>query len=698
MSQNLNINSQDGLLVYWNFDEIIDNNCVLDLVSNNKDQITGYVDLLEGVKGNALRIDGFTTKLIVPKNRFPETLDQFSISAWVAFDAYPWNNAPIIENYDNDVGFFFGITARGTFCFRVSIDGNWIEVQAEGRWPLYKWAFITCVFDSSQGIFLYVNGELSDSKEVNGNIVLPETPFHIGKAIKDVAVAPTDAVNPATQLTSPIVIDAIIDELKFYDILLSADQIREEFSNVPKVGIPPLEKRGLPRIPKGTGRFGAYYTKLKYYKEWDRLWRIREHADVVVNFDDAPFSFVFWRGTSYIPCWVTGNGIWYTNEFNETWADKFDPDINGCAEPMSDKQCKTSHVRIIESNDVRVIVHWRYALVDTNYRQARGDPLTKWGDWSDEYYVIYPDGIGIRDIKLHSSQPMESHEFQESIVILGEGMCPEDAYEMGAVTLINMKGESHTYSWENGAPTFFMKTRNKNIQVINIKSENVPFLIVSDGPCSHSGSTFNKKKRRNPFFWPYCFSINYEISHFPWWNHWPVAQIPSDGRNARFSDRPAHSSISSQLEWEDYEITPTSRRRIMMHGLWDKTNLNELPDLAKSWLRAPKITLLSKGYEKEGYFKHERAYYFKCKDQNSDIPLEFTIDASEDNPVVNPAFVIRNLQSNIELRINGEEMPQGNYFRYSIDYTLEENRVIIWIKHKTNKPTQILITPISEKM
>ena len=104
---------------------------------------------------------------------------------------------------------------------------------------------------------------------------------------------------------------------------------------------------------------------MKYTKEWDRLWRIREHADIVVNFEDAPYSFVFWHGANYIPHWVTGNGIWYTNEFNEAWA----PNTFGSAEPMSDKQCKNSHVRIIESNDARVIVHWRYALIDTRGAQ-----------------------------------------------------------------------------------------------------------------------------------------------------------------------------------------------------------------------------------------------------------------------------------------------------------------------------------------
>ena len=42
----------------------------------------------------------------------------------------------------------------------------------------------------------------------------------------------------------------------------------------------------LPSDPSGPGRFGAYYTRLKYSLTWDRPWRVGPLADVVVRFDD----------------------------------------------------------------------------------------------------------------------------------------------------------------------------------------------------------------------------------------------------------------------------------------------------------------------------------------------------------------------------------------------------------------------------
>jgi len=119
------------------------------------------------------------------------------------------------------------------------------------------------------------------------------------------------------------------------------------------------------------GPFGPFYTRLKFYPQWDATWRVSDLADVVVRFDSLPIRFVFWRGTSYVPHWVTENGIWYNNEFNETWTG-----VKGCGEPMSDKQCRYSHVRVIESTDARAVVHWRYALADVFYTIARTDPAT----------------------------------------------------------------------------------------------------------------------------------------------------------------------------------------------------------------------------------------------------------------------------------------------------------------------------------
>ncbi|MCK7501725.1 MAG: hypothetical protein MZW92_75820 [Comamonadaceae bacterium] len=154
--------------------------------------------------------------------------------------------------------------------------------------------------------------------------------------------------------------------------------------------------------PKGPGRFGAYYTRLRYAEEWENPWRVGDAADVVVRFDETPNRLVFWRGTSYIPAWVTENGIWYTNEFYETQVptDGDERRAHGrqagplLAPPGSSRATTPGSSCSGATRRSRV-----------NYDLVNVDPLTGWGDWVEETYTVYPDGTCVRKIKVWSSKP-----------------------------------------------------------------------------------------------------------------------------------------------------------------------------------------------------------------------------------------------------------------------------------------------------
>jgi hypothetical protein len=481
-------------------------------------------------------------------------------------------------------------------------------------------------------------------------------------------------------------LDGIIDELKVYDRVLSGQRFRRIVTaNKPKTD-PPLTKRILPAGPPGPGRFGAYYTLLKYYEEWDVLWRVKDHADVLVRFDEAPYRFVFWRGTNYIPCWVTGNGKWYSNEFNETWHD----DHHGCAEPLSDKQCRYSHVRIIENNDARVVIHWRYALSDVFNKIAYFDENGGWGDWSDEYYTIYPDGVGVRKVTLWSSHPTAPHEFQESIVFNAPGTKPEDNIETKAVTIANMKGETRTYSWADERDhNKLEKLENANIQVVNLKSRTKPFLIVPPTHAQYGVFDSEFLGELEPY------GYRKELSIFPWWNHAPVAQIPSDGRWAVAPDRASHTSLSGFHVWEDYELTCNSQTRIMLHGMTEKPAAGLIP-LARSWLSAPKLKVLVSGVENQGYDPTQRAYVLSRSGRDGPGAVEFEMQASPESPVVNPAFVIQRWgDKGATLKVNGKPVARGKEFRFGHVHQLDSSDLIAWFKLESAQAIKISLSPVS---
>jgi hypothetical protein len=152
---------------------------------------------------------------------------------------------------------------------------------------------------------------------------------------------------------------------------------------------------------------------------------------------------------NYSASYVSENGLWSGDQSLEVNSVE-----KGCFEHMADKRCERSSAKIIENNDARVVVHARYACVAIDgsfliYR-TQTDPDTGWGIWADEYYTIYPDGVTVRHMVAVNHNG--AGQWQETILFNQPGARPEDTVEIEALTLANIKGESHTYSWENGPP------------------------------------------------------------------------------------------------------------------------------------------------------------------------------------------------------------------------------------------------------
>jgi hypothetical protein len=289
---------------------------------------------------------------------------------------------------------------------------------------------------------------------------------------------------------------------------------------------------------------------------------------------------------------------------------------------------------------------------------------------------------------LWSSEPTKPHQFQEAIILNPPGTKPEDNIEVVAVTMVNMKGETHSYSWAEGPPEALDKPSGANIQFVNLKSKSIPFVVVNEGKPS---VTRHEIETDGPWLKPYRGEINREYSIFPWWNHWPVAQIPSDGRWATEPDRVSHSSLSNDLEWKELELTDRSHVRVMMHGLTDK-DPDAIITLAKSWLYPPKLALKGKGFKSHGYKEEERAYVLEKTSAEITGDLRLKLDAGSDHPLINPAFIIKNWgQNQANLKIDGKAVARGKTFRYGHRHTLDGSDLIVWIEYESSDPVEITL-------
>ena len=669
-----------------------------DDVSHQEDAVTGFLQRRQGVHGRALWLDGYTTGVTRNAPQAPVLTEAFSLEGWVALEAYPWGLCPIIcqvdlpdtpvlategmaptlaTEQDPTAGYFFGVDADGRIVLQVAVGGKWVTCRSGRAVPLLRWNHVTGV-RTSDALIVFLNGEEVGRTWASGAFTpAGNQAVMVGRNPK--ARPPQHPIR--LNLPALYALEGLLDEVKVHDGALSDADVRKAYASANAPREEALAFAPLPSAARNPSRFGAWTTRLDYKETWDAPRREGPASDIVVLFDDLPYQYLFWRGTNYIPHWVTENGIWYTNEFNETWNNG----ALGCAEPMSDKQARFSRVQILEANDARVVIHWRYALVDTRYVSPYVDPLSGWGDWSDEYHTIYPDGVGVRKVQLWSSRPQEPHEFQESIVLVPAGKRPEDVIETEAVTLANLRGETHTYSWAKHPPERTDLPAAANIELIHTKSRARPFLIVSDAPFEVYGQAY-----ASPAFRPFNAEVKRENSLFPWWNHWPVALIPSDGRWATAPDRIAHSSLTTGLEWKDWESTADSRTRIMLHGLTED-GPEGLVQLGRSWLRAPQATLAGEPGTRIAYNESERAYVLE------DAPwgiVRLMLAASAEQPVFNPAFIVRGWRSAaVELWLNGKAVKPGRGFRVGLRRGIDHDDLVVWLRFRSTERVEIELRP-----
>jgi len=354
---------------------------------------------------------------------------------------------------------------------------------------------------------------------------------------------------------------------------------------------------------------------------------------------------------------------------------------------MSDKQCRFSHVRIIESTEARAVIHWRYSPVDVRYQQAFIDPETNWGDWVDEYYTVYPDTTCIRKVKVQTSRPDLWMEFHEAIVVNQPGTMPEENIELDALTVSNMQGETKTYTWtKDGAPPLqeFWERWDANIIRINLKSDTVPFSVVP--PHTEYGLLITPYSGHAP------------TSRFNFWNHWPVSQVASDGTLAKTPDRPSHSSLChygllelASATWPAYEEGPQLKTKLMLTGMTNKA-AGDLVPLARSWLTPPKVKVSGSGVKVEGFDPTQKAIVLSVAASSKVSSVSGTIDAGPDSPLVNLALLIKGWgEREVKVSIGGRELRKGKDCRFGFNHSLESTDLVVWARAESTKPIDFSI-------
>jgi len=617
--------------------------------------------------------DGYFTEYELASDRFHESDKGFSIEAWIAPQEFALNTAAIIDRErEFTTGYLFGIDNYGHLIGAISVDGEWKRCVSAKTLDLLKWSHVAMTISPEKGIILYMNGLNVGRLPFTGKLNLcSECIVSIGKTqTKQQAINTERKTSQSVQVLNRF--DGLMDEMSLFDGVLEEDSIRSRFKAVEIINHQPLNYRKMPSGAGETGLFGAYYCKLKYAPGWDKLWQGSDYPDIVVRFPDSPVRYVFWRGTGYIPAVVSENGIWMTDQSLESWGP------GECFEAMGDKQTRYSHVRIIENTPARCVIHWRYALASINH-VILNENESGWGDWADEYWTIYPDGIAVRKQVLWSknySRDFGTYQFQETIFFNQPGTRPQDNVNLEAISFCDMDGHKTSYSWENGIPKKFDQPQYQPIQLVNFKSNYKPFSI------------YDPKRITRPF----GFGFMPDYSTFPCWNHWPVQQTPSDGRNVVVSDKPSHSSLTeSNGQIQIVEKGPNNTYLASSIIGMTTNPIETLIPLAKSWNYPALLNSDSPEFISKGYDKYQRSYVLKANSPKAK-ELRLRVNASTTSPLQNLALDIENWDAgNPRISLNGKLLKESENYSIGRIFGLEENKTVLFIRIESSNNIDLTI-------
>jgi hypothetical protein len=219
--------------------------------------------------------------------------------------------------------------------------------------------------------------------------------------------------------------------------------------------------------------------------------------------------------------------------------------------------------------------------------------------------------------------------------------------------------------------------KNGNIQVMNLKSKQRHFVIGETG--AH---------------WkPFGFGALEGFSTMPCWNHWPVAQLPNDGRITPIADRPSSTCLGTLIPVKHKTDRPDLMLGRNLYGMTGKP-ANELAVLARSWNFPAELKLAGSAFESRGYDKNQRAYVLARKPAVESAALEFSLAGDPQSPVLNPAFIIKDWgAANATLTLDGNSIPRGKDFRFGHRQTLEGTDLIVWIETESQASLTFRLEP-----
>lgn len=468
--QPLGLTLSDQALHQWRFDEGT-GNVTLDqsqsILYDIQHTLKSDPQWKSGINGKALLFDGYSNWIeVAPENvNIPE--ESFSIEAWVAPRAYEWgdNGQPsvIMNQHDKDKkqGFILGMGRHGYLTFQLSLNGEWHEIWSPEGKVLSRdnWSYVVAQFDKETSkIFLYLNGELVQEKEVPANSEFTQanqSPLLVGKHNQAAAVSDVFQAN---------MFNGLMDNVSLYNHASSNETIKQNYEMVLNIldnELPIPDTRFDRTVYKGdryrpnyhftapehwmnephapiyyNGKYHLFYQFNPAGPFWHQIHWGHATSDDMIHWEDSPIALSPTEGTA------ARDGVW---SGSATYDENGVPVLFYTAghDEMKPNQM-TGMAKAADVNDVN-LHHWNMnpnpvTIQEENIDTPKGkvmfgqfrDPYV-WKD-GDKWYQLV--GSGVEDAGgtalLYTSEDLEHWKYEKPLMIGDKGQYPRtgDVWEL----------------------------------------------------------------------------------------------------------------------------------------------------------------------------------------------------------------------------------------------------------------------------
>lgn len=279
-----------------------------------------HVSFREGIRGEAMLFDGYSTYGTKSGYEFAYSGTGFSISCWIAPRTYNYTGANdknvdtlqgIVSQYFRSgslsYGYTLGYAREGKLCFAIGTDKGWYELWDDFD-PLvqYEWNHVAATFDGTEGTMsLYLNGLSVGTMTLPEGAILQtiqDSDFYIGRN----SVTSTDA-NCMKGVHS-----GLMDELVLTSDSLSAQEIRSLY----QAGLVDGERKELP--------LEDVYLENSLQ---DDLERPQFHAGPLEHWMNEPHAPFYYNGLYHLFYQSNPNGPYFNGAQGINWGHMTSPDL-----------------------------------------------------------------------------------------------------------------------------------------------------------------------------------------------------------------------------------------------------------------------------------------------------------------------------------------------------------------------------------